>query len=107
MKYTFLITIIILIVFGSSSCVHTKPMTKTIHRNASIVGKVENFQYYVSRNIVLTKSENPDIIGKVAVKGSIKATYHKDVIQITSSTEGALLKWEKDADGNINILCSL
>ncbi len=101
MKYTFLITIIVLIVFGSSSCVHTKPMTKTIHRNASIVGKVENFQYYVSRNIVLTKSENPDIIGKVAVKGSIKATYHKDVIQITSSTEGALLKWEKDADGNI------
>lgn len=101
MKYLFLIIITILAVFGFSSCSQTKPMTKKIHNYASGVGKVENFQYYVSRNIVMTKTEDPDIVGKVAVKGAIKATYLKNVIQITSSTKGALLKYEKDADDNI------
>lgn len=74
------------------SCYPAKPMTKKIDRAASLVGEINKFQYYVSRNIVLTKTNDPDIIGEIKTKGSLKVTKNKDVIQITSSTCGALLK---------------
>ncbi|MBP1644543.1 MAG: hypothetical protein H6Q16_118 [Bacteroidetes bacterium] len=82
------------------SCSTTKPMTKRIDNQASTVGKISNFQYYVSRNIVLTKTEDPEIIGKVAVSGKMKFTSTKEIIQITSSTMGELLKTDTDKKGN-------
>ena len=74
------------------SCYPAKPMTKKIDHAASMVGDINKFQYYVSRNIVLTKTNDPDIIGEIKTKGNLKVTKNKDVIQITSSTCGALLK---------------
>jgi hypothetical protein len=43
-------------------------------------------------------TEDPVISGKVAVTGNIDVTYTKNVIQITSSTEGVLLKTETDSE---------
>lgn len=96
----FQIVIILSASFVLASCAKTRPMTKAIHNTASRVGRVDNFQYYVSRNIVLTKQEKTDIAGKVAVSGKIKATFNKDIIQITSTTRGVLLKVEKDENNN-------
>lgn len=73
------------------SCKSTQPMTNRIDRTASMVGKIDNFQYYVSRNIVLTKRNKTDIRGEVSVSGKLSVSYNKDVIQITTATEGALL----------------
>lgn len=87
------------IVFLTTACKSTQPMTPKVDRLASKVGNIQNFQYYVSRNIVLTKTEDPDIVGKVAVDAEIKLTYSKDYIQITSATEGALLKTTTDENG--------
>lgn len=81
------------------SCSTTQPMTKRVDNQASRVGKISNFQYYVSRNIILTKTDDPEIVGKVAVSGQLKVTSTKEIIQITSSTMGALLKTETDARG--------
>ena len=82
------------------SCYPAKPMTKKIDNAASMIGDISKFQYYVSRNIVLTKSNDPDIIGEIKTKGNLKVTKNKDVIQITSSTCGALLKTTTSKKGN-------
>lgn len=66
-------------------------MTPKVDNLASKVGNIQNFQYYVSRNIVLKKSHDTDIVGNVAVDANIKLTYKDDVVQITSATEGVLL----------------
>jgi hypothetical protein len=89
----------ILLTFALSivGCSTARAMTQTIDRQASSVGDVKKFQYYVSRNIVLTMTEDPVITGKVAVTGKIDVAYTKNVIQITSSTEGELLKTETDS----------
>ena len=87
--------VLLVLSFVQFSCSSTKPMTKKIDRYASQVGEIKNFQYYVSTNIVLSRTEDPDIIGKVSEKGSIKITENKDIIQITTSTMGALLKTEE------------
>ncbi len=94
-----IIGIMIMSSFVFCGCYTTQPMTKRIDNQASTVGKISNFQYYVSRNIILTKTENPEIIGKVAVSGELKVTSNKEIIQITSSTMGALLKTETDKNG--------
>ena len=99
-KGNYTIGILIMFMFFSYGCSTTQPMTKKRDEQASNVGNIKNFQYYVSRNIILTKTENPEIIGKVAVSGQLKVTSTKDIIQITSSTMGALLKTEKDKKGN-------
>ena len=93
------IIISIISVFVFMSCYTTQPMTKRINDQASTVGKISNFQYYVSRNIILTKTEDSEIIGKVAVSGQLKVTSNKEIIQITSSTMGALLETETDTNG--------
>ncbi len=66
-------------------------MTKKVERTASLVGDINKFQYYVSRNIVLTKKNEADIQGEVSVSGKLNISHNKDVIQITTATEGVLL----------------
>lgn len=97
MKYNSFL--LIAIFFTLISCSSTQPITKKVDRNASMVGKIENFQYYISRNIVLTKDEETDIAGEVAGKANMELTYNKDVIQITTSTEGALLNTTLNNEG--------
>lgn len=94
-----IIGFIIMSIFVFNGCFSTQPMTKRIDNQASAVGKIINFQYYISRNIILTKTEDPEIIGKVAVSGELKVSSTKEIIQITCSTMGALLKTETDAKG--------
>ena len=94
----FMIALISILAF--LGCSTTQPMTKKVDNQASVVGDVKNFQYYVSRNIILTKTEDPEIVGKVAVSGQVKITSTKEIIQITSSTMGELLKTENDRKGN-------
>ena len=99
-KENFIIGSIIMLIFVLYGCSTTQPMTKRVDNQASAVGKISNFQYYVSRNIILTKTEDPEIVGKIAVSGQLKVTSTKDIIQITSSTMGALLNTKTDAKGN-------
>jgi hypothetical protein len=80
------------------SCSSTKPMTEEIHKQASRVGDVRGFQYYVSRNIVLTSTDDPVITGKVKGTGNIDVSLTKNIIQITTSEEGELLKAVKFSD---------
>ena len=98
MKYNSFLLISIL--FTLTSCSSTQPMTNKVDRRASMVGKIENFQYYVSRNIVLTKTQKTNIVGEVAGSASMKLTHNKDVIQITTSTEGVLLNTSVNDRGN-------
>jgi hypothetical protein len=77
-------------------CTSTQPMTQKIEMQASNVGDVRDFQYYVSRNVVLTRTEDPVISGRVAVTGQIDVQYVKNIVQIASSTPGELLKTEQD-----------
>lgn len=81
-----------------SGCSIAKPMTKRIDNTASGIGDIDQFQYYVSRNIVLTKTTDPEIIGEIKLKGSLRVTNNKDVIQITSTTKGALLHTQDSGD---------
>jgi len=99
-RVNFIIGNLIMAIFVFYGCSTTQPMTKKIDNEASAVGRIDNFQYYVSRNIILTKTEDPEIIGKVAVSGQLQVTSTKDIIQITSSTMGALLTTEPDTRGN-------
>ena len=57
---------------------------------------MKSFQYFVSRNIVLTRTEDPVISKKVSVMGDREITHTKQIIQIASSTGGELLKTETD-----------
>jgi len=80
------------------SCSSTQPMTEGIHRQASRVGNVKDFQYYVSRNIILTKTDDPVITGKVGGTGNINISRSKNIVQIATSEAGELLKTEKVSD---------
>ena len=58
-------------------------------------GNFRKFQYYVSRDIVLTyRSEDPQstIIGRINI--------NRDIIQLLSSTKGEALNIKTDANGN-------
>ena len=74
-----------------SGCSIAKPMTKRIDNTASRIGDIDQFQYYVSRNIVLTKTTDPEVIGEIKLKGSLKVTNNRDVIQITSTTTAIII----------------
>ena len=80
------------------SCGSTQPMTEGIYKKASSVGDVRAFQYYVSRNIILTRTDDPVITGKVKGTGNINVSLTKNTFQITTSEEGELLKTEKVSD---------
>ena len=82
-------------VYMIGGCASTQPMTQKIGEKAAAAGDVKSFQYYVSRNIVLTRSEDAIISAKVST-GAIEVTHTKQIIQIASSTEGELLKTETD-----------
>jgi hypothetical protein len=80
-------------------CTSTQPMTQKIELQASAVGDVKDFQYYISRELVLVKTEDPIISGRVSNVGQIDVIHTKSVIQITPSTEGELLNTEIDDEG--------
>ncbi len=67
-------------------------MTHGIHLAASRVGEVEKFQYYISRNVLLTRKLDDDIEGSIDENGKMKITQNTDIIQITSNTKGVLIK---------------
>jgi outer membrane murein-binding lipoprotein Lpp len=80
-----------------AGCATAQPMTQKIEKQVSAgAGDVKNFQYYISRNIKLTRTEDPVISAKVSVTGQIDVQYVKNTIQIAGSTEGELLKMETD-----------
>jgi hypothetical protein len=83
-------------------CASTQPMTQKVEEKAAAVGDVKSFQYYVSRNIVLTRSEDPVISARVTT-GVIEVTHTKQIIQIASSTGGELLNTELDPETGYTI----
>lgn len=99
----FIVNLALVFIFalGLVNCSSTKPMTRYIHNTALQVGDVKKFQYYVSRNIVLTRQHATQVSGNINVSGKIEALKSKDVIQITSTTMGELLKLETDDKGNL------
>jgi hypothetical protein len=78
-------------------CASIQPMSDEAIRNYSLnvnPGNFENFQYYVSRDIVLTyvsATAQSTAIGQISV--------NRDIIQILSSTPGVVLEVTQDRYG--------
>jgi hypothetical protein len=90
-----LLGILVLIVTG---CASVQPMSNEAIRKYALVSNPENFknfQYYVSRDIVLTyvssKAQSTSV-GQIDI--------NRDIIQILSSTPGVVLDVKADANGN-------
>jgi hypothetical protein len=85
-------------VFTGCASTNAQPMTHKLEQWAEGAGNIKDFQYYISRNIILTKTSDPVITNKVAVTGQIDTATTKNIVQIASSTGGELLKTEIDPD---------
>lgn len=83
-------------VFTGCASTNAQPMTHKLEQWAADAGNIKDFQYYISRNIILTKTSDPVITNKVAVTGQIDVATTKDIVQIASSTGGELFKTEID-----------
>jgi len=88
------------LVFGMMvvGCASVQPMSNEAIRKyalASNPGNFKNFQYYVSRDIVLTyvsSQAQSTAVGQVSI--------NRDIIQILSSTPGVVIDIKADANGN-------
>jgi len=93
--------VVVLGIFGLiiTGCASIQPMSNEAIRKyalASNTGNFKNFQYYVSRDIVLTyvKAEaQSTAVGQISIS--------RDIIQILSSTPGVVLDVKRDEKGNI------
>lgn len=89
------------VILGMSSCTTTRPMTHDVVLQAAKVVNLEDFQYYISRNVILTRRLDRDVAGSVNSTGSgkMEVTNKKDIIQIPSGTKGILLDSSTVEDG--------
>jgi len=91
---------ILVLVFGMTvvGCASIQPMSNEAIRKyalASNPGNFRNFQYYVSRDIVLT------YVSSVTQSTAVgKININRDIIQILSSTPGVVIDVETDTNGN-------
>jgi hypothetical protein len=80
------------------SCASIQPMSNEAIRKYALAANSDNFrnfQYYVSRDIVLTyvsSMAQSTAVGQISI--------NRDIIQILSSTPGVVLDIRKDIDGN-------
>jgi hypothetical protein len=92
--------VIILSIFGLivTSCASVEAMDNVAIRKyalASNTGNFKNFQYYVSRDIMLT------YVSAVAQTTAVgQVSIHRDIIQILSSTPGIVINVTRDEKGN-------
>ena len=93
----------LVMVFGISGltvtgCASIQPMSNEAIRKyalASNTGNFRNFQYYVSRDIVLT------YVSSVAQSTAIgQVSINRDIIQIVSSLPGVVIDVKRDTNGN-------
>jgi len=81
-----------------TGCASIQPMSNEAIRKyalASNPGNFRNFQYYVSRDIVLTyvsSEAQSTAVGQISI--------NRDIIQILSSTPGVVLDVKRDENGN-------
>jgi hypothetical protein len=81
-----------------TGCASIQPMSNEAIRKyalASNPGNFKNFQYYVSRDIVLTyvsSAAQSTAVGQISIS--------RDIIQILSSTPGVVIDVRRDENGN-------
>jgi hypothetical protein len=97
-KNTLFVTLLGLLGLIITGCASVQPMSNEAIRKYALLQNQENFknfQYYISRDIVLTyasASTQSTAVGQVSIS--------RDIVQILSSTPGVVLDVKKDADGN-------
>ena len=88
-----------------SSCASTRPVTDNIIRQVGGTEQLANFQYYISRDIVLKKMDQ-ETDGRVQKGGAVEITYttNKDEIDIRKSTPGVVIGYAYSPSLKTNIL---
>ena len=88
-----------------SSCASTRPVTDNIIRQVGGTEQLANFQYYISRDIVLKKMDQ-ETDGRVQKGGAAEITYttKKDEIDIRKSTPGVVIGYAYSPSLKTNIL---
>ncbi|MCL1911761.1 MAG: hypothetical protein FWG13_06110 [Leptospirales bacterium] len=95
MKKHNIFTLVMLLAFVTLflvGCSTTQPMTPTLAADASQVGEVEEFQYYVSTNILLRRTDTSKATGGIDGSGRIDIQKTRRTFEILSSQEGELLR---------------
>ena len=92
--------VMVLSFFGlvATGCASIQPMSNEAIRKYALTsnpGNFRNFQYYVSRDIVLT------YVSSVAQSTAVgQVSINRDIIQILSSTPGVVIDVKSDVNGN-------
>jgi len=92
--------LMVLGVFGLivTGCASIQPMSNEAIRKYALTsnpGNFRNFQYYVSRDIVLT------YVSSVAQSTAVgQISINRDIIQLLSSTPGVVIEVKRDENGN-------
>ncbi|MCM1300722.1 MAG: hypothetical protein NC250_00025 [Alistipes senegalensis] len=80
-----------------SSCASIHPVTDNIIQQVGGSEQLTNFQYYISRDIVLTRVEHEKDGNVTAGEAKINETIKKDKVNIKKSTPGVVLNsWYYD-----------
>lgn len=82
-----------------TSCATIVPVTDNIIEQVGGTDQLENFQYYISRSIVLDRTDNQTDAEIVKGKANIIQKIEKDKVTIKGSTPGVLLRYRTLPDG--------
>lgn len=90
---------VILCICPFTSCATIVPVTDNIIEQVGGTDQLENFQYYISRSIVLDRTDNQTDAEIVKGKANIIQKIEKDKVTIKGSTPGVLLRYHMLSDG--------
>lgn len=87
-----------------SSCASIRPVTDNIIQQVGGSEQLAKFQYYISRDIVLTRVEHEKDGNVIAGEAKINETIKKDKINIKKSTPGIVIHDVYSANSKTNVL---
>jgi len=90
---TFYLLIAGIITVICSSCASIRPVTDNIIQQVGGSDQLANFQYYISRDIVLTRVEHEKDGNVIAGEAKINETIKKDKVNIKKSTPGVVINY--------------
>lgn len=92
------------IVILCSSCASARPVTDNIIQQVGGNEQLTNFQYYISRDIVLNRVDHETDGGIKGGEANITETVKKDKIRIKKSTPGVVINYTYSTKLKTNIL---
>ena len=87
-----------------TGCASIVPVTDDIIAQVGGEEQLKNFQYYVSRSVVLDRTENQTAAGVVKGKANIVQKIDKSKVTIKGSTPGVLLRYRTIHNGSRYVL---